>query len=273
MYRCLYVYTERIKLNSQTSVFNIDRRSKLPLYELIAQNLRELIRSNELSPDVPIPSEIELAEIYRVSRMTVRRAMDELVRQGWIYRQRGIGTFVRRTQVTHIVLSKLSFTEQMRAIGRNPSSRMVSIQSVPASPQVASRLNLSSGEPVAEIVRVRLADGDPILLETAYLSLARFPGLDQATDLETGSLYAYLESHYGVSVVTMVQSLEPVLLSADQALHLGAKPGTPAIRSEIISFGRNDRPIEYSWSVSSGEKCKFYFRFQRGEKAEDLFQG
>lgn len=272
MYRRLLVYTWRVWLNTSQSLFQIDRRSKLPLYELIAQNIRQLIRSGEFRPGVPIPSEFELAEIYGVSRLTVHRATDELVQQGWIYRQRGVGTFIRAAQVTHIVPSKLSFTEQMHAIGRSPSSRLVSLKILPASAQVASHLKLDAGEFVVEIMRVRLADGEPVLLETSYLSHSSFPGLEKATGLETGSLYAYLDSQYGVSVVTMEQSLEPVLLSAAQARHLEVKPGTPAILSEIVSFGNDNQPIEYSWSVSSGEKCKFYFRFRRGEKAEDLFR-
>ncbi len=272
MYRRLYVYTWSPWLNASPSNFYIDRRSKLPLYELIVQNIRQLIRSGEFRPGVPIPSELELAEVYGVSRLTVHRATDELVRQGWIYRQRGVGTFVRSLQVTHIVPSKLSFTEQMRAIGRTPSSRLVSMKTLPASAQVANHLKVDVGKSVVEIVRVRLADGEPILLETVYLSCERFPDLEKATGLETGSLYAFLESQYGVSVATMDQSLEPVLLNAAQAHHLGLQPGTPAIHSEVVSYGSDNYPIEYSWSVSSGDKCKFYFRFRRGEKAEDLFQ-
>jgi GntR family transcriptional regulator len=248
-------------------LFKIDHSSKLPLYELIEQNFHDLILRDQLKTGDPIPPEYDLVEYYGVSRMTLRRALENLARQGWIVRQQGIGTFARKPITTRIAPSRLSFTEQMRFIGRQPSSRLISLKVVKATQEVATSLNIREGELAVEISRVRLADHEPILLEITYLSQERFPGLENATNLETGSLYETLRTEYGMNVVNMHQTLEPVLLDSQDAALLEAEAGTPAIMSEVISFSADGQPIEYTWSITSGSKCKFYFRFHRGENA------
>jgi GntR family transcriptional regulator len=248
-------------------LFKINRQSRLPLYDLIEQNFRELILNGELASGDPVPSEWELSDLYGVSRLTVRHALDNLARQGWLNRRHGVGTFVSKPNVAQIAPSKLSFTEQMRAIGRIPSSRQIYIHFVPASAQVAASLELQADDQVIEILRVRLADGEPILLETSYLSRRSFPDFEGDTDLTNASLYEFLNSHYQISVATMDQTLEPVLLTESQARYLETHAGTPALYSEVIAFDPHGDPIEFSWSVTRGDQCKFFFRFRRGECA------
>ena len=133
-------------------LFKINRQSKLPLYDLIEQNFRELILGGQLFTGDPVPSEWELAELYGVSRLTVRHALDILAYQGWLNRRHGVGTFVSKPTVAQITPSKLSFTEQMRTIGRVPSSRQIHVLIVPAIQEVAVNLNVQPGEPVIEIM-------------------------------------------------------------------------------------------------------------------------
>lgn len=247
-------------------LFKISRQDKAPLYDLIEQNLRDLILRGQLLMGETVPSEWELADLYGVSRLTVRTALDNLTRQGWLIRRHGVGTFVAHPNVTEISPSKLSFTEQMRAIGRVPSSRLISLHVVEADVEVAAMLKLAQGEPVVEIVRVRLADGEPILLETSYLSQKRFPGLENATELISSSLYEWLASHYQTSVTMMDQTLEPVLLKEIQAQHLETQPGTPAMFSKVLAYTNAAEPIEFSWSVTRGDQCRFFFSFRRGEE-------
>ena len=247
-------------------LFKINRQEKAPLYDLIEQNLRQLILRGQLNQGESVPSEWELAELYGVSRLTVRNALENLTRQGWLVKRHGVGTFVAHPKVTEISPSKLSFTEQMRSIGRKPSSRLVSIRVIPTDADVASSLKLDQGQPVVEIMRVRLADNEPILLETSYLSQARFPGLELATQLASTSLYDWLSSQYHTSVAMMDQTLEPVLLSEAQAKHLETLPGTPAMYSKVLAYTSEGVPIEYSWSVTRGDQCRFFFSFRRGEE-------
>jgi len=252
--------------NTKT-LFRINRQSKSPLYNLIEENFHELIGSDQLKTGETIPSEWELSELYSVSRLTVRHALGNLVRQGWLNRRQGVGTFVAKPPLTRIAPSRLSFTEQMRAIGRVPSSRQFYIRVIPASREVAGHLKLAEGDPVIEIRRLRLADDEPIMLETTCLSQARFPGINSLSDFSNTSLYEFLSSHYQIIVAATDQTLTPVLLSESEARDLETRPRTPAIFSEIEAFASEGDPIEYSRSVTPGDKSKFYFRFRRGEKS------
>ena len=247
-------------------LFKINRKDKTPLYDLIEQNIRDLILRGQLEMGETVPPEWELADLYGVSRLTVRTALDNLSRQGWLIRRHGVGTFVAHPKITEISPSKLSFTEQMHAIGRKPSSQLISLHVVEADIEVANMLKLELGEPVVEIVRVRLADDEPILLETSYLSQKRFPELEYATELTSSSLYEWLGTHYQTSVTVMDQTLEPVLLKEDQAQYLETQPGTPAMLSKVCAFTNGGEPIEFSWSVTRGDQCRFYFNFRRGEE-------
>ncbi|MFN2196799.1 MAG: GntR family transcriptional regulator [Anaerolineales bacterium] len=242
----------------------IDRQSKQPLYDQIEQNLCELIIKGHLAAGQALPSENDLAELYGVNRLTVRRALDEMVRHRWVARRRGIGTFVSQPHVASISPVKLSFTDEMRSIGRRAGSQLIEQKVIPANLKIAQHLNLHEGEDVFELTRVRLADDIPLLLETSCLPHERFPDLENEPSLAHGSLYAHLLEVYRVQVTGMDQTLKPVLLTRAQAQLLDAEPGVPGIVSEIVAYDRAGEPVEYSWSVTSGDKCEFYFRFRHG---------
>lgn len=243
---------------------HINRQSKQPLYDQIEQNLCELIIKGHLAAGQALPSENDLADLYGVNRLTVRRALDEMVRHRWVERRRGVGTFVSQPHVASISPVKLSFTEEMRSIGRRSGSRLIEQKVIPANPKIARQLNLEAGDPIVELTRVRLADDIPLLLETSCLSRERFPDLEHEPSLAYGSLYAHLLEAYGVAVTGMDQTLKPVLLTRTQAQLLDAESGAPGIVSEIVAYDRAGEPVEYSWSVTSGDKCEFYFRFRHG---------
>lgn len=247
-------------------LFQIDRQSRLPLYDQIERNLRELIMSGVLKTGTNVPSEWELAELYGVSRLTVRKSLDELVRQHWLSKRHGVGTFVTKPSVASIAPGKLSFTDQMKAIGRRPSSRLVSSGVENPEPEVTSSLSLSPEELVFCLRRVRLADDIPILLETTVLALERFPGIEQAGWPAESSLYKNLFETYGVNIIRLEQTLKPVLLDEDQAIRLETNPGTPSIHSLILGYTLEGEAVEYTTSVSNGEHSEFYFTFNR----EDL---
>lgn len=252
-------------MSTDKDIFKINPHSKLPLYDQIERNLRDLIINGKLTPGDVMPSEWELVELYGVSRLTVRRALDELVRQNWLERKHGVGTFVRQPVTASISANKLSFTEQMRSIGRVPSNKLINQRATPATAKIARLLRIEEGELIIEITRVRLADDEPILLETSCLSLERFPSLSNYPWNENESLYQILSREYGVTVTGLDHTLKPVLLTETEAHYLQAKSGSPAILSEIVAFTKGGTPVEYVWSVSNGDKSEFYFHFQRIE--------
>lgn len=252
-------------MDSRKELFRIDSESKLPLYDQIERNLRDLIINGRLQTGQIMPSEWDLSALYGVSRLTVRRALEALVRQNWLERKHGVGTFVRQPTIASIADSKLSFTEQMRAIGRKPSSRLIGHSIIPATAKIARAIHIQEGESIFEITRVRLADDIPILLETSCLSHERFPSLELRSWSENDSLYKILSEEYGVIITGLDHTLKPVLLTEAEARDLRTKAGTPALLSEIVAFTRDGGPVEYSWSLSNGDKSEFYFHFQRVE--------
>lgn len=252
------------------SLIKLDHQSRVPFYHQIVQNFRGLIESNQLGAGELIPPEWDLAQLYGVSRMTVRRALDELVRAGLITRRHGVGTFVARLSEAQILPSELSFTKNMQQIGRKPSSRVVSLKVVPAAKEVAETLYLKADAPVFQVVRVRKADGEPLMLETTYVSQERFPGLASA-DLSQGSLYNFLAVHYQVNIVALDQAMEPTLLTDREAGLLEVGKGSPAILSEMVSFDANGTPVEYTWSVTCGGRGRFYFHFREGDIGKRRF--
>lgn len=247
------------------SIFKIDPASKLPLYHQIETNLRDLISRGELSSGQLVPSEWELARIYGVSRLTVRRALDELVRQNWLSRRHGVGTFVKQPFQAIIAASKLSFTEQMKAIGRKPSSLPLEMEVVPAPLNISRALKVEEGASLIKMSRVRLADEVPVLHEVVYLPLDRFPGLEKHKWTPSDSLYQLLKERYGISVNGLDHTIKPTLLTREQARYFGTKAGLPALISEIVAYSAEGNPVEYSISVSNGDKGEFYFRFRHVE--------
>jgi GntR family transcriptional regulator len=252
-------------ISMKNSLFKIDLKSKLPLYDQIERNLRDLMVNGHLKPGEAMPGEWELADLYGVSRLTVRRALDELVRQNWLERKHGVGTFIRQPTMASIVASKLSFTEQMKTIGRKPSSKTVNQRVITATIKVARALQIEEGDPVIEITRIRLADNIPILLETACLSTERFPSLSGMDWSKDQSIYQILNEEYGIAVSAMDHTIKPVTLTETEARYLKAKAGIPALLSETIAYSREGEPVEFSWSFSNGDKSEFYFHFQRIE--------
>jgi GntR family transcriptional regulator len=198
-----------------------------------------------------VPSERELAARWGVARMTLRRALDELVAEGMISREPGRGTFVARPRMArHLSIS--SFTEQMRRQGRVPGSRVVEFRRIRAGAQQARQLRLPVGDPIVRFTRLRLADGEPIGLETTCVATALVPGLKEA-DLD-GSWYGLLATAYGIRIARGTSMLEPALITERQARLLETTAGRPAFRIETTTFAPNGAVIDVEVDVYRGDR-------------------
>jgi GntR family transcriptional regulator len=246
------------------TLLKIDSRVKIPLYHQIVQNITDLIDEGKLAQGSMLPSEWELTNLYSVSRLTVRQALKALESNGLVTRRHGIGTFVSTPPTTQLTPSKLGFSQKILQIGKKPSNKILSLTRISAPKEVANMLQLSENAPVIELVRVRYADKEPIMIETAYLPAERFPDLT-AENLGDGSLYQFLNDRYSISIVAVDQTLQPVLVKPRQAVPLDVEPGSPAILTKVVAYSRNNVPVEYSWSITGGDKCKFYFHFREEE--------
>jgi GntR family transcriptional regulator len=187
----------------------------------------------------------------------VRRALSELAREGRIERTRGRGTFVLRPRVELDFGGAQSFTDEMQTRGHDPETRLVAARPESAGEGVAAALRLEPGSPTLYLERLRLADGEPLLLEQVHLPAERFPGL-LASDLEHNSLYDLLTERYGTRVVRAREAIEPVLLRAREARLLDQPAGRPALLVEGIAFDPEGRPIELARSYVRGDPTRYY---------------
>ena len=172
----------------------------LPKHYQLTEILRRQILSGELKPGDRLPGENDLCQTYGVSRGTVRKAISTLVHEGRVFSEQGRGTFVAPTSTEPIFFTLSGFDEEMRKRHQRPASRVLALQVIPATEEVAERLDLQPEEPVIHIERMRLADERPVILETRYLAQALCPNLVQE-DLERQSIHHLLVHKYRLSLI------------------------------------------------------------------------
>ena len=230
-----------------------------PKYYGLKRHLTGLTRT--LPPGSPLPTERTLAVEFETSRTTVRQALQELVVEGRLQRMQGKGTFVAKPKVAQ-TLQLTSYTQDMRAQGLEPTSRVISLDLVRADDLLALRLGVRPGDRVVRLERLRLADGEPMAIERSFLSAARFPRLRQHL-LRLGSLYAALDSAYGVRPVEAEETIETALATPEEAMLLGVDTGLPLLLLSRHSLDEAGDPVEWVRSVYRGDRYKFVARLRR----------
>lgn len=235
---------------SQT-VGKLDESSPLPLYQQLQRALRQAIESRVLGPDDALPPERDLANEFRVSRITVRKAIDGLVSEGMLVRRQGSGTFVSARMEKNF--SKLtSFSEDMRARGRTPHSVWLKKSAGSVTPEEALTLRSSPGTPVYRFHRIRFADDTPMAVEYATVLASCLPSIDAVES----SLYEALE-RAGSRPVRALQRLRAVLLAAEQAELLKAKEREAGLLVERVGFLKGGGAVEFTQTYYRGEIYDF----------------
>src|SRR6266852_1439584 len=201
----------------------IDKNSPIPMYYQIMSQLREQISAGEYTVDDALPPERELVETYQVSRMTIRQAISELV---------------------------------------NAGSRIISFKGMVRVPAIRKTLGLSTEDAVFECVRLRLADEEPMALETTSLVASICPGLRQE-DLENQSLYKVVTERWGIQLDHATQSLEPILAPPYEAMLLHVAPGSPLLLMHRVTYEQNGRAFEHVKSLYRGDRYKFVTELHR----------
>lgn len=225
-----------------------------PLYLRLKSLIRNAIEKGDLAAQDALPSEREIASLLEISRVTVRKALTELVEDGVLTQKRGSGTYVTGgAQRVEQRLSRLtSFTEDMLARGLTPSVKWLQKSVATPSPDEAMVLGLSPSERVVRLRRLRLADDRPMALELAVVP-AR---LLASPDAVGNSLYAALQAA-GVRPVRALQRLSAESLSADDAASLSVPVGSPALYIERISYLADGRPVEFTKCHYRGDAYDF----------------
>jgi GntR family transcriptional regulator len=209
-----------------------------------------------------IPAERQLSVDLGVSRLTVRAALDELVREGYLVRRRGAGTFVSEPKIAQ-ELTMTSFTEDMRRRGLTPASRTLELTVVPAGARLGRVLHVSPSEPVVVAQRLRIADAETMAIETLHVRESLVPGLS-GDDLERQSFYELLLERYGIAIVGGVQTIEPTVTAEEESLHLGVPLHSPAFLFERVTRSQDDEIVEYVRSIYRGDRYRLVTELDRG---------
>jgi GntR family transcriptional regulator len=226
----------------------ISHTSSTPLYTQIQDRLFEQIRGGELSPGERVPSELELAEQFNVSRMTARKALDGLVSRGLLFRHQGKGTFVAQNVVSYNLSTMLSFSATMRALGHEVMTQVLIQDVIPAPEPVAEKLMLQPGASVALIRRLRLLDGHPAAVHTSFLDYALFAPILQV-DLSTNSLLTSIERILPAPVSYSKDSVQARLVEPGDRSLLQITADSPVLNVEGVAYTANGQPIRFTRAV------------------------
>jgi len=229
----------------------LNESSAQPLYQQLQRALRGAIENRIIGPDDALPPERDLAEMLKVSRITVRKAIDELVEDGLLIRKQGSGTFVSN-RVEKNFAKLTSFSEDMRARGREPRSMWLNRAEGTVTPEESLTLRSSPGTPVFRFHRIRIADEAPMAIEYATVLATCLPSLEAVEN----SLYEALE-RTGNRPVRALQRLRAVLLTAEQAKLLKAQEGEAGLLVARVGYLKDGRAVEFSQSYYRGEIYDF----------------
>ncbi|KRN25211.1 GntR family transcriptional regulator [Lacticaseibacillus camelliae] len=219
----------------------------------LVKKLEEYI-TKELRPNDKIPSERALSKQYQVSRNTVRIALNQLFLRGDIYRSPGKGTFVAdRMSGRTDVASSISFTKQMGAMNLNPKSRIEELKQIAVPEKIAKHLRLDPGAPVFVLVRLRIANDEPMMFERTYLPADLLPGFSKKL-LGTTPLYDLLDKHYGIHIATVDETFFADLMGDEYAKALNVATGSACLKIRRTTFTDSDRIIEYTKSVARADR-------------------
>jgi GntR family transcriptional regulator len=216
---------------------------------------------DQLEVGQAIPSERQLSADLGVSRLTVRAALEDLVREGYLVRRRGAGTFVSEPKIAQ-ELTMTSFTDDMRERGMRPASRTLELRIASAGARLGRLLHVSPSEPIMIANRLRLADGESMAIETLHVREAFVPGLT-AKDLEQHSFYELLRERYGIEIVGGEQTIEPTVTDEDESQALGVPLHSPAFRFERITQSERGDVVEFVESVYRGDRYKLVTSLNR----------
>jgi GntR family transcriptional regulator len=238
----------------------LERRQGVPVHAQIEQWLMKEITGGKVVAGDRLPGERDLAAALRVSRMTLRQALDGLARRGVLIRTPGRagGAFVAEPKIDCDLTGLAGFTEQMRRAHRRAGAEVLSARTIEAEDAVAAALRLPVGATVHELVRIRSADGAALALERSWLPADHLPDLlDHPLN---GSIYELLIRHYGLAPHTAVEYLEPVSAGPSEAAALGVARGTALMGVERTAMSVAGLPVEFARDLYRADRVRLMLR-------------
>jgi GntR family transcriptional regulator len=242
----------------------IDPDDFMPRYYQLANILRESISDGKFEAHQSIPSERQLEGLYAVSRTTIRQAIDLLIRQGFLYREHGRGTFVSPQKLQKGISELTSFSEDMKQRGLVPGQKILEIGQVEPPEQIRARLELPAEvKQVLRIERLRLGDEVPMGLQTSYYFLPEGQTITREELEEYGSIYKMLQEKFHLIPTEADETLEVTLATPREAQLLQIPSGSPLLLSERTMYSQYRRVIEFVKILYRGDRYRYIAKLTR----------
>ncbi len=235
----------------------VNKFNPIPIYYQVKEIIKEKIDSGDLKFGDKIPSEYEISNVVKVSRMTVRHAIKELITEDLLFTKRGKGTFVGRPKLKRDLSVLNSLTKEMQSSGFKAFNKLLGIDIIMPSEGLSIKLEIERKDRVFQIKRVRYLEDEPIFIETSFVPYNACPQLIQE-DLGTNSLYYLFEKKYGILLDSAVMSIETIPADEYQSKIFNIEKGIPILLFEQITYSKDGRIIQFMQLVSKGDKYKFF---------------
>lgn len=235
----------------------IDHDSVLPLYFQLREQIKQAILHGAYKEGDLIPSERELEEKFSLSSTTVRRALNDLVQEGFLERKAGKGTFVMMRKVKRDLRKVIGFTKNMEEMGLQPATVVLYVRVVTANEFAREKLGLRKGEKVVRLERLRLADGVPMMLETRFIRVDLCPGIEKET--LSSSLWKVFEEKYGLRPIRHSQNINIAQVSNRAAEMLTLEKGSQVFLIKGVTYVRDNVPVECEESLYRADTYELAF--------------
>lgn len=236
--------------------------NNMPMYQKIEKDLRVAILEGKLKQGDMIPSETELSARYKVTRMTVRQAINNLLVDGYIYRHKGRGTFVIfNKKEMQDEAPFFSFANEMKDVNGPVGTTVLGFEITRADEVIALRLQLKVGDPVYYVERLRHSDNTPLAYERMYLPCNMYGDLTE--ELFRGSFYDYVQSKLNWKIKNCIRAIEARGVTRKVAELLHQKEGEPSLYMSSVTYLDNGRAFVYTRCYFHGEHFRFKHNFTR----------
>lgn len=240
---------------------HIDKSSPLPYHYQLREIIRTAIVSNQWQGGDQLPSENQLCETFGVSRTTVREALDALVMEGLLTREKGLGTFVAHPKFMEAWSgSTIGFSDSITKQGYLIETRVLELKAVRAPNHIVQELQLQTHENIILLKRLRYIQKQPVLIVNSYLPEKRFPNL-LSIDFTNRSLYQTFRTEYNIQVSRVKRSIEAIAADEPVASLLEVNPGFPIMYIENTAYAQDGSAVEYYIAWRRGDKARFQFEY------------
>ncbi|MDU1909854.1 GntR family transcriptional regulator [Fusobacterium sp.] len=234
---------------------DLDKNNKMPLYGQLMNFLLSEIECNKFKEYEKLPSERELCDKFCLSRDTVRQAIFQLEKMGYIYKKHGKGTFVAPKQLKPDLYKFYDFTEEMKKLGKDAASKILSFEIIPADKYIAKFLKIKENSNVHRITRLRIVDSIPLIFEKTYLPMEKF-GYFHIDELNNSSLCNILKNRFSVKFSKGEETFYPITPDEEIARYLSLMRFQPVIKIERTTF-EDEIPIMFTERIVRGDKFKY----------------